>query len=47
MYAVELPATTETRILMFSREFEDKKLVKECVELEKLVLESIKWDNSK
>ena len=31
---------------MFSREFEDKKLVKECVELEKRVLESIKWDNT-
>ena len=36
MYAIELPTTTETRILMFSREFEDKKLV----------LESIKWDNT-
>lgn len=46
MYAVELPTTTETRILMFSREFEDKKLAKECVELEKLVLGSIEWDNT-
>lgn len=46
-YAVELPTTTETRIFMFSSEFEDKKLVKECIELEKLVLGTLKWDSSK
>ena len=45
-YAVDLPTTTETRILMFSREFEDNKLVKECVELERSVLGSLEWNTS-
>ena len=45
-YALELPPTTENRMLLFSREFDGKKLVKECVEFEKLVLGSLKWSSS-
>jgi len=43
--AIELPiADGKSRVLMFSREYEDNKLVEECVSLEKMVLETLKLD---
>lgn len=43
VWAIAIPGKNETKILEFVREFKDKKLVKECADLENMVLKSLQW----